>query len=79
MKRNAVVFFSTLFVLGLAAQSRADSYDFSTMVFLDGQDVEGMTLGVATFTSETGLLTYTVHCGFGIATAPSSEEDGANR
>ena len=68
MKRSSVVLFSMLFVLGLAAQSGADSYDFSTMGFTDGQNLEGMSLGVATFTSETGDLRYYSGYGSGIGT-----------
>ena len=67
MKRSIVAFFSMLFVLGLAVQADADMYDFSSMGFTDGQDLEGMTLGIATFTSETSNLKYFSDYGSGIA------------
>lgn len=71
MKRDAVVFFSMLFVLGSAVQSGADTYDFSSMGFTDGQNLEGMNLGVATFTSETSTLMYQANYGAGIGTGPT--------
>jgi hypothetical protein len=70
MKRSTVVFFSMLAVLALAVQSGAVdySYHFGSMGFTDGQNLEGMNLDIATFTSETGDLRYYSGYGSGIGT-----------
>ena len=57
------------FALALTFQARGAFYDFSTMGYTDGQVLEGMVLGVATFTSETSDLQYYSSYGGGIGTA----------
>jgi hypothetical protein len=65
---RSIVALSVLLVLGAAVQADTYNYDFSTMGFSDGQNLEGMTLDAATFTSETGDLRYYSDYGAGIGT-----------
>jgi hypothetical protein len=71
MKKKMVIVLSMLFVLCMVIQADADMYDFSSMGFTDGQNLEGMTLDEATFTSETGDLRYYSGYGGGIGTGYS--------
>lgn len=56
---------------GLVGFSEAVYFDFSTMGFFDGQNLEGSTLDVATFTSETVNLRYYSNYGGGIGAGNS--------
>jgi hypothetical protein len=69
MKKVFLVLCTVFLVLGaLGNVSSAFSYNFSAMGFSDGQNLEGMTLNLATFTSETGDLRYYSSYGGGIGT-----------
>ena len=76
MKKRIVVLSSMLLVLGLGVQANADVYDFSTLGFADGQNLEGMTLGHATFTSQEADLRYYSGYGGGIGTSYSTGSTG---
>lgn len=69
MKKFIVVLAAMSMVFsGLVGFSEAVYFDFSTMGFTDGQNLEGMTQDIATFTSETGDLRYYAAYGAGIGT-----------
>lgn len=70
MKKFTSFIFFILLVFCLTGNAGAVlySYDFSTMGFSDGQNLEGMTRDYATFTSETTDLTYYSSYGAGIGT-----------
>lgn len=70
MTKRTVGFISMMFALGLAVPAGAVdySYNFASMGFSDGQNLEGMIRDIATFTSETGDLRYYSGYGSGIGT-----------
>lgn len=70
--KKVLIILTAVMVLGLGQMGTADatllSYDFSSMGFSDGQDLEGMVLDYGTFTSEAGDLRYYSGYGGGIGT-----------
>ena len=70
MKKHFLLLCAVLLIFGVVGNASAAlySYDFSAMGFTDGQNLEGMTLDYATFTSETNDLRYYTAYGGGIGT-----------
>lgn len=78
MKKITVFMFSLTLVLGIAGTANAVqyTYDFSTMGFSNFQNLEGMILDAATFTSEPTDLWYTSSYGGGIGAGGASGHAG---
>ena len=74
--KNIVGFLAAIFLLvAIVPHSYAITYDFSSLGFSNGQNLEGVTIGEGTYTSENSALTYSSSYGAGLLAGTGADAD----